>query len=82
MGCLHESGVSAVLGPERVEEVEWQIRSLVLATDITRQREFLDKLRVSNTFPLLSVEIFDLLIGSIQIKKHKNLLQTKQLWRK
>jgi hypothetical protein len=46
MGCLHESGMSAVLGPDLVQEVEWQIRSLVLATDITRQREFLEKLKV------------------------------------
>ena len=46
MGCLNESGVSAVLGPDRVAQVEEQIRSLVLATDITRQQEFLTRLKV------------------------------------
>lgn len=46
MGCLMESGISTVLGPELVQEVEDQIKSLVLATDITRQKEFLDRLTV------------------------------------
>jgi hypothetical protein len=46
MGCLNESGMSLVLGPELVKEIEWRIRELVLATDITRQKEFLDKLKV------------------------------------
>jgi hypothetical protein len=46
MGCLNESGVSSVLGKERVAQVEEQIRSLVLATDITRQQEFLSQLKV------------------------------------
>ncbi|ODM95755.1 cAMP-specific 3',5'-cyclic phosphodiesterase 7B [Orchesella cincta] len=44
MGCLMESGISTVLGPELVLQVEEQIKSLVLATDITRQKEFLDRL--------------------------------------
>ncbi|CAG7830830.1 unnamed protein product [Allacma fusca] len=45
MGCLNESGVSLVLGAEMVSQVEEQIRSLVLATDITRQQEFLNRLK-------------------------------------
>lgn len=47
MGCLNESGVSSVLGSELVAVVEEQIKSLVLATDITRQQEFLTRLKVS-----------------------------------
>ncbi len=47
MGCLNESGMSQVLGETLVKDVEWRIRELVLATDITRQKEFLDKLKVS-----------------------------------
>jgi len=46
MGCLNESGVSRILGEQKVAQVEEQIRSLVLATDITRQNEFLDQLKV------------------------------------
>lgn len=46
MGCLNESGMTKILGPELVKEVEWRIRELVLATDITRQKEFLDRLKV------------------------------------
>jgi len=46
MGCLNESGVCDVLGREKVAQVEEQIKSLVLATDITRQQEILTRLKV------------------------------------
>lgn len=44
VGCLLESGVAEQLTPWR-DALETQIRSLILATDITRQQEFISKLR-------------------------------------
>ncbi|XP_044732480.1 calcium/calmodulin-dependent 3',5'-cyclic nucleotide phosphodiesterase 1C-like isoform X3 [Chrysoperla carnea] len=44
VGCLLESGVAEQLTPWR-DALENQIRSLILATDITRQQEFLSKLK-------------------------------------
>lgn len=58
MGCLMESGISTVLGPELVQQVEDQIKSLVLATDITRQKEFLDRLTVRDSFFFFSIDKF------------------------
>uniref|UniRef100_A0A1Y1MET1 PDEase domain-containing protein n=2 Tax=Photinus pyralis TaxID=7054 RepID=A0A1Y1MET1_PHOPY len=45
VGCLLESGVAQQLTPCR-NELENQIRSLILATDINRQQEFLIKFKV------------------------------------
>lgn len=47
VGCLLESGVAEQLTQYRAE-LEEQIRSLILATDITRQQEFITKFRVRN----------------------------------
>ncbi|XP_060521042.1 uncharacterized protein LOC132698791 isoform X2 [Cylas formicarius] len=44
VGCLLESGVADQLKPYRAD-LEQQIRDLILATDITRQEEFLTKFR-------------------------------------
>lgn len=45
VGCLLESGVAEQLLPYR-NELENQIRDLILATDINRQQEFLTKFKV------------------------------------
>ncbi|XP_076263165.1 uncharacterized protein LOC143198089 isoform X2 [Rhynchophorus ferrugineus] len=44
VGCLLESGVAEQLRPYR-DELEQQIRDLILATDINRQQEFLSKFK-------------------------------------
>ncbi|XP_056636070.1 uncharacterized protein LOC130444827 isoform X1 [Diorhabda sublineata] len=44
VGCLLESGVAEQLTPYR-DELEKQIRDLILATDINRQNEFLTKFK-------------------------------------
>ncbi|KRT80823.1 hypothetical protein AMK59_5724 [Oryctes borbonicus] len=44
IGCLLESGVAEQLTPYR-NELEFQIRDLILATDINRQQEFLTKFK-------------------------------------
>lgn len=49
VGCLLESGVAEQLSHCRAE-LEEQIRSLILATDITRQNEFLTKFKVRFVF--------------------------------
>ncbi|XP_052746544.1 uncharacterized protein LOC112042884 isoform X2 [Bicyclus anynana] len=41
--CLIESGV--IESPEHCKELQLQIKSLIMATDITRQDEFLDRFR-------------------------------------
>lgn len=48
IGCLLESHVAEKLSPIR-QDLESQISSLILATDITRQPEFLKKFNVSLT---------------------------------
>lgn len=45
MGCLLESNLADQLKDCR-KEMEEQIASLILATDITRQQEFLTKFKV------------------------------------
>ncbi|XP_026826662.1 uncharacterized protein LOC105276337 isoform X4 [Ooceraea biroi] len=45
IGCLLESGVSAQLQENIRLELERHIKSLILATDITRQQEFLTRFR-------------------------------------
>lgn len=45
IGCLLESNVAEQLGACRLE-LEQQISSLILATDITRQQEFLSRFKV------------------------------------
>jgi len=47
IGCLLESNVTEQLGAYRLE-LEQQISSLILATDITRQQEFLSRFKVMN----------------------------------
>ena len=47
MGCLWESGLLEGWSPGDVANLQEQIRSLILATDITRQQEFLTKFKVS-----------------------------------
>jgi len=46
IGCLLESGVSAQLPADVRPELQRHISSLILATDITRQQEFLTRFRV------------------------------------
>lgn len=45
IGCLLESGVAEQLTPYR-NELEFQIKDLILATDINRQQEFLTRFKV------------------------------------
>ncbi|XP_077282259.1 uncharacterized protein LOC143908466 isoform X2 [Temnothorax americanus] len=45
IGCLLESGVSAQLPADVRSELQRHISSLILATDITRQQEFLTRFR-------------------------------------
>ncbi|XP_066590278.1 uncharacterized protein [Prorops nasuta] len=45
IGCLLESGVSDQLPPEIRPELQQRISSLILATDITRQQEFLTRFK-------------------------------------
>ncbi|XP_014482386.1 PREDICTED: uncharacterized protein LOC106748419 isoform X2 [Dinoponera quadriceps] len=45
IGCLLESGVSAQLSADVRPELQRHISSLILATDITRQQEFLTRFR-------------------------------------
>ncbi|XP_044006194.1 uncharacterized protein LOC122851187 isoform X2 [Aphidius gifuensis] len=45
IACLLESGVSEQLSPEIRPELQGYISSLILATDITRQQEFLTKFK-------------------------------------
>uniref|UniRef100_A0A0C9PSV9 Phosphodiesterase n=3 Tax=Fopius arisanus TaxID=64838 RepID=A0A0C9PSV9_9HYME len=45
IACLLESGVSEQLSPEIRPELQRYISSLILATDITRQQEFLTRFR-------------------------------------
>ncbi|XP_043278403.1 uncharacterized protein [Venturia canescens] len=47
IGCLLESGVSEQLPPQIRPELERHISSLILATDITRQQEFLTRFKAS-----------------------------------
>lgn len=46
VGCLLESHIAEKLSPIR-QDLESQISSLILATDITRQPEFLKRFSVS-----------------------------------
>lgn len=57
VGCLLESGVAEQLLPYK-NELENQIRDLILATDINRQQEFLTKFKVSAK--RLPIRIFNL----------------------
>lgn len=45
IAVLQESGVFSHFEKELWEQVEWQLRSLILATDITRQQEFLSRFK-------------------------------------
>ncbi|XP_047737518.1 uncharacterized protein LOC108678015 isoform X2 [Hyalella azteca] len=45
MGCLWESGLLDGWALEDVDQLQDQIRSLILATDITRQQEFLTRFK-------------------------------------
>ncbi|XP_042211395.1 uncharacterized protein LOC121858828 isoform X2 [Homarus americanus] len=45
MGCLWESGLLDSWDPKDVSSLQDMIRSLILATDITRQQEFLSKFK-------------------------------------
>lgn len=59
VGCLLESGVAEQLMPYR-DELELQIRDLILATDINRQPEFLTRFKVR-----IFMTIFELLLSCI-----------------
>lgn len=45
ISCLKESGIFDHIDRESWDEIEWYIRSLILATDITRQQEFLSRFK-------------------------------------
>ncbi|XP_062407628.1 cAMP-specific 3',5'-cyclic phosphodiesterase 7B-like [Sardina pilchardus] len=45
VGMLRESGLLSHLPPEETQDIEHQLGSLILATDISRQNEFLSRLR-------------------------------------
>lgn len=47
MGVIHESGIFSHLDQQTFNVIESQIRSLILATDITRQQELLGQFKVS-----------------------------------
>lgn len=49
MGVFRESGVFDHFPAETWKKIEFQLKSLILATDITRQKEFLDNLKVSHS---------------------------------
>ena len=49
LSIFHESGVFEHLDADVLSAIEWQTKSLILATDITRQQEFLTKFRVRRT---------------------------------
>lgn len=55
MGCLWESGLLDSWDPDDVATLQDMLRSLILATDITRQLEFLTRFRVSSR---LSAAVF------------------------
>lgn len=61
MGCLLESGVSAQLPTDVRPELQRHISSLILATDITRQQEFLTRFRV-HLFTLIFFRLSILII--------------------
>ena len=47
MGCLWESGLLDSWAADDVASLQDMLRSLILATDITRQQEFLTRFKVS-----------------------------------
>ena len=48
VGCVADSGLLSHLDAGRFSELMAQIRSLILATDIARQAEFIAQFQVSN----------------------------------
>lgn len=59
MGCLWESGLLDSWAPDDVASLQDMLRSLILATDITRQQEFLTRFRQyldSGTFDMENPE--------------------------
>jgi hypothetical protein len=73
IGCLLESNVAEQLGACKLE-LEQQISSLILATDITRQQEFLSRFKVMNiaySFVMciiwLSTRFWDLMLVAWEI---------------
>lgn len=48
IALLQQSGVFNHFDKKTWAQVEWQLRSLILATDITRQQEFLSRFKVNN----------------------------------
>ena len=48
MGCVADSGMLGHLEADRFAELMSQIRSLILATDIARQAEFIAQFQVSS----------------------------------
>jgi cAMP-specific phosphodiesterase 4 len=58
IGCLLESGVAYDIQPIR-PELEKQISSLILATDITRQQEFIGKFREYSNTDTLDMRLAD-----------------------
>lgn len=57
IGCLLESGVAEQVQQYR-PELEQQISSLILATDITRQQEFIQRFKVNKERPFLTQELY------------------------
>lgn len=50
MACLMESGMMDGLERASAQELQRQIQSLILATDIARQQEFLTAFQVFNLY--------------------------------
>ncbi|KAG0728422.1 cAMP-specific 3',5'-cyclic phosphodiesterase 7B [Chionoecetes opilio] len=50
MGCLWESGLLDTWASDDVASLQDMLRSLILATDITRQQEFLARFRICDEF--------------------------------
>ncbi|XP_059838470.1 cAMP-specific 3',5'-cyclic phosphodiesterase 7B-like isoform X1 [Hypanus sabinus] len=59
VGMLRESGLLAHLPAETIQDIEQQLGSLILATDISRQNEFLRRMKAHSDNRDLSLEVAD-----------------------
>lgn len=81
VGCLLESNLADQLKDCR-KEMEEQIASLILATDITRQQEFLTKFKVVNGSRFTAVIFLTFLLKHFlwTICVHSRNILTKNHW--
>ena len=69
MSIVRESGVFAHFDAVTLGEVEALMKELILATDITRQREFLLKLKVSLIYSFTILRLSKKLVQTIVVVK-------------